>query len=158
MDVGPEGVPPEGLIKTPDNAQYFAALGSIEFGKSEDDSVGQYIGYAKLEWYVTVGREEEKAKRGGGVGLAKDDDELAAFKEKYRTKKFTPTTFQPGEVVEGFIGLDGGSTSPTAVLMSKDHTRRILAKTYQLSKGNPIEDTVEVRGAPMRADLSPPRG
>jgi predicted CoA-substrate-specific enzyme activase len=140
----PEGVPPEDLIKTPDNAQYFAALGSIEFGKSEDDNVGQYIGYAKLEWYVTVGREEEKTKRGGGVGLAKDDDELAAFKEKYRTKKFTPTTFQPGEVIEGFIGIDGGSTSTKAVLMSKDHKRRILAKTYQLSKGNPIEDTVEV--------------
>src|SRR5262245_39057041 len=30
----PEGVPPEDLIRTPDNAQYFAALGSIEFGKS----------------------------------------------------------------------------------------------------------------------------
>src|SRR3954469_18514164 len=140
----PEGIPPADLIKTPDNAQYFAALGSIEFGKSEDDNVGQYIGFAKLEWYVTTGREEEKAKRGGGVGLAKDDDELAAFKEKYRTKKFTPTTFQPGEVVEGFIGIDGGSTSTKAVLMSKDHKRRILAKTYQLSKGNPIEDTVEV--------------
>src|SRR4051812_4026987 len=121
----PEGIPPEDLIKTPDNAQYFAALGSIEFGKSEDDNVGQYIGFAKLEWYVTTGREEEKAKRGGGVGLAKDDDELAAFKEKYRTKKFTPTTFQPGEEVEGFIGIDGGSTSTKAVLISKDHKRRI---------------------------------
>src|SRR3954462_7570792 len=140
----PEGVPPEDLIKTPDNAQYFAAIGSVEFGKSEDDEVGQYVGYAGLEWYVNIGREEEKAKRGGGVGLAKDDDELAAFKEKYRTKKFTPTPFQPGEVVEGFIGIDGGSTSTKAVLMSKDHKRRILAKTYQLSKGNPIEDTVEV--------------
>src|SRR6478672_8921081 len=92
----PEGIPPEDLIKTPDNAQYFAALGSIEFGKTEEDEVGRYLGYAQLEWYVNVGREEEKQKRGGGVGLAKDDDELAAFKEKYRTKKFTPVTSQPG--------------------------------------------------------------
>ncbi len=30
----PEGVPPEDLIKTPDNAQYFAAIGSVEFGKT----------------------------------------------------------------------------------------------------------------------------
>ncbi len=74
----PEGVPPEDLIKTPDNAQYFAAIGSVEFGKTEDDDVGQYIGYEKLEWYVKVGREEEKAKRGGTGGLAKDDDDLAA--------------------------------------------------------------------------------
>ena len=40
----PEGVPPEDLIKTPDNAQYFAAIGSVEYGKTEDDEVGQYIG------------------------------------------------------------------------------------------------------------------
>jgi activator of 2-hydroxyglutaryl-CoA dehydratase/predicted nucleotide-binding protein (sugar kinase/HSP70/actin superfamily) len=140
----PEGVPPEDLIKTPDNAQYFAAIGSVEFGKSEDDEIGQYTGYEKLEWYVTVGREQEKAKKGGIGGLAKDAAELAAFKQKYRTKKFTPVTFKPGDVVEGFVGLDGGSTSTKAVLLSKDHKRRILAKTYQLSKGNPIEDTIEV--------------
>src|SRR5512142_2753811 len=95
----PEGVPPEDLIKTPDNAQYFAAIGSIEFGKTEDENVGLYIGWEKLEWYVTIGRDEEKQKRGGGVGLAKDDAELAAFKEKYKHKKFIPTTFQPGDVV-----------------------------------------------------------
>ena len=106
----PEGVAPEALIKTPDNAQYFAAIGSVEFGKSEDDEIGQYIGYEKLEWYVTVGREQEKAKKGGTGGLAKDDAELSAFKQKYRTKKFTPVTFKPGDVVEGFVGLDGGST------------------------------------------------
>src|SRR5579859_2035853 len=114
----PEGVPPEDLIKTPDNAQYFAAIGSVEFGKSEDDNVGQYVGWDKLEWYVTTGREEEKSKRGGTGGLAKDEAELAAFKQKYRTKKFIPTTFQSGDVVEGFIGIDGGSTSTKAVLIS----------------------------------------
>ena len=78
------------------------------------------------------------------MGLTKDEADLAAFKEKYRTKKFVPQEFHKGEVIEGFIGIDGGSTSTKAVLMSKDHKRRILAKTYQLSKGNPIEDTVEV--------------
>ncbi|MGD0500416.1 MAG: BadF/BadG/BcrA/BcrD ATPase family protein [Bryobacteraceae bacterium] len=140
----PEGVAPEDLIKTPDNAQYFAAIGAVEFGKSEDGDVGQYTGWEKLEWYVTIGREEEKSKRGGTGGLAKDEAELAAFKTKYRTKKFTPAAFQPGEVVEGFVGLDGGSTSTKAVFLSKDKKRSILAKTYQLSKGNPIEDTVEV--------------
>jgi activator of 2-hydroxyglutaryl-CoA dehydratase/predicted nucleotide-binding protein (sugar kinase/HSP70/actin superfamily) len=140
----PEGVPPEDLVKTPDNAQYFAAIGSVEFGKSEDDNVGQYLGWDKLAWYVDIGRDEEKSKRGATGGLAKDDADLDAFKLKYRHKKFVPTTFQPGEVVEGFVGIDGGSTSTKAVLISKDDKRRILAKTYQLSKGNPIEDTIEV--------------
>ncbi len=46
----------------PDNAQYFAALGSVEFGKDEDDAVGVYRGIEKLEWYINVGRLEEKAE------------------------------------------------------------------------------------------------
>ena len=70
--------------------------------------------------------------------------------------------------IAGFIGIDGGSTSTKAVLMSKDHKRRILAKTYQLSKGNPIQDTIdlfenlrdqhllrEARDAAVHADIDP---
>ncbi len=96
----PEGVPPEDLIQTPDNAQYFAAIGSVEFGKTEDDSVGQYLGCEKLEWYVNVGREEEKSKRGGTGGLAKDDADLARFK----------TQVPPQEVRAGHVpaGRNGG--------------------------------------------------
>ncbi|MBX5493819.1 MAG: CoA activase [Bryobacteraceae bacterium] len=140
----PPGIPPEDLIKTPENAQYFAAIGAIEFGKTEEEGVGQYTGWEKLQWYIEVGREEEKRKKGGSGGLAKSAEELEAFKAKYRHKKFIPATFQPGEVVEGFIGIDGGSTSTKAVLLSKDKDRRVLAKAYQLSKGNPIEDTMEI--------------
>ncbi len=138
----PEGVDPEELIKTPDNAQYFACIGAVEFGKQEDPGIGVYQGYEKLEWYITEGRAQEKAKKGGAQALAKDDVELAAFKERYKKKPFTPAKFESGQVVEGFIGLDGGSTSTKAVLVDKD--RNVLCKTYQLSKGNPIEDTQEV--------------
>src|SRR5205807_237470 len=109
------------LIKTPDNAQYFAAIGSVEYGKTEDEGIGQYLGYAKLDWYVNIGRDEEKSKRGATGGLAKDEADLTAFKEKYRTKKFVASKFGPGDVVEGFVGIDGGSTSTKAVLISKDH-------------------------------------
>src|SRR5437016_13219581 len=38
----PDGVDPASLIFVPENAQYFAALGSIEFGKDEDEAVGVY--------------------------------------------------------------------------------------------------------------------
>ncbi|HEV8481931.1 MAG TPA: BadF/BadG/BcrA/BcrD ATPase family protein [Blastocatellia bacterium] len=137
----PEGVDPQDLIKVPKNAQYFAALGAVEFGKSEDDNVGVYRGFADLEYYINYGRLEEKQKA-GGKGLSEDKDELKEFKERYKGKKFIPATFSPGQVVEGFIGLDGGSTSTKAVLLDKE--RNVLVKTYQLSKGNPIEDTKEV--------------
>jgi predicted CoA-substrate-specific enzyme activase len=137
----PECDDPKDLIKVPQNAQYFAALGAVEFGKSEEDNVGVYRGYAELEHYINYGRLEEK-KKAGGKGLADDENDLAAFKERYKHKKFIPAIFEPGQVVEGFIGLDGGSTSTKAALLDKN--RNVLVKTYQLSKGNPIEDTKEV--------------
>src|SRR5438105_12553788 len=61
----PEGSKPEDLIKVPGNAQYFAALGAVEFGKDEDDDVGRYSGTGTLVHYIEYGRQEEKAKSGG---------------------------------------------------------------------------------------------
>ncbi len=137
----PEGVDPSDLIKVPQNAQYFAALGAVEFGRQEDPDVGKYKGTKDLEYYINFGRSEEKKKK-GAQGLSKGTEELEAFKERYKRKPFVAATFKPGEVIEGFIGIDGGSTSTKAVLMDKN--RELLAKTYQLSKGNPIEDTIEM--------------
>src|SRR6266566_4184955 len=137
----PAGAKPEDLIKVPQNAQYFAALGSIEFGKGEDDCVGCYQGYEKLIHYIEFGRQEEKAKS-GGKGLVAAPSELEEFKDKYRRKKFVPATFQKNSTVAGFVGIDGGSTSTKAVLL--DENGDILCKTYQLSNGNPIQDTIDM--------------
>ncbi|HEX3230172.1 MAG TPA: BadF/BadG/BcrA/BcrD ATPase family protein, partial [Pyrinomonadaceae bacterium] len=137
----PEGVDPRELINVPDNAQYFAAIGAVEFGKQEEENVGVYRGYNDLEYYITNGRLEEK-KSAGGKGLSNDEEELRDFKERYKGKRFSPSQFAPGQTVDAFIGLDGGSTSTKAVLIDKD--RNVLVKTYQLSKGNPIEDTTDV--------------
>jgi predicted CoA-substrate-specific enzyme activase len=141
--------PLEELICVPDNAQYFACLGACEFGKDEEPEIGVYAGYEQLEHYILVGREEEKAAKkaalGGSGGLYKNEDELEAFRARFaKKKKFEPAKFQPGQVVEGFLGIDGGSTSTKAVLMDKD--KQLLVKAYQLSKGNPIEDTIEIIG------------
>jgi predicted CoA-substrate-specific enzyme activase len=137
----PDGLKPNDLIKVPQNAQYFAALGAIEFGRSEDDCIGCYRGYAELVRYIEFGRQEEKAKA-GGKGLVSDSAELATFRESYRRKAFTPVTLQKGSTVGGFIGIDGGSTSTKAVLL--DEKGDILCKSYQLSNGNPIQDTIEM--------------
>ena len=137
----PEGETPESLIKTPHNAQYFAALGAIEFGKDEEDSVGRYKGASALEQYINVGRLEEKAAS-GGRGLSTSAEELERFKQQYAPKRFTPATFTPGEAVQAFVGIDGGSTSTKGVLLSTDGD--VLCKAYQLSKGNPIQDTIDI--------------
>src|SRR5213080_175422 len=137
----PEGVDPKDLIKVPENAQYFAALGCVRYGIDEDADIGIYKGYEKLEWYINRGRLEEKKKR-GGTELYKTEDELGDFKERYQPKKFAPRQFKPGEHVKAFMGIDGGSTSTKAVLLSEEG--EVMVKCYQLSKGNPLEDTMEM--------------
>jgi len=137
----PDGATPEDLIKVPENAQYFAAFGSVEFGKDEEPEVGRYSGTEKLAWYINYGRAEEKAAS-GGKGLVTSSDELEEFRTTYKRKKFTPAEFMPGQTVSGFVGVDGGSTSTKAVLLGK--SGEILCKAYQLSNGNPIQDTIEM--------------
>ncbi len=137
----PEGKDPQELITVPNNAQYFAALGCVRFAMDEDPSLGIYAGREKLEWYINVGRTEEKKKKGGS-GLYKTEDELAAFKERYKPKKFVARHFHPGDQVRAFMGIDGGSTSTKAVLVNEDG--EVMVKCYQLSKGNPLEDTMEM--------------
>src|SRR5215470_8080646 len=137
----PDGAKPDELIKVPQNAQYFAALGAVEFGRSEDDCIGCYAGYERLIHYIDYGRQEEKAKS-GGKGLVEEPGELDIFKDAYKPKKFTPVVFQKGSTVAGFIGIDGGSTSTKAVLLDENGT--ILCKSYQLSNGNPIQDTIDM--------------
>jgi activator of 2-hydroxyglutaryl-CoA dehydratase/predicted nucleotide-binding protein (sugar kinase/HSP70/actin superfamily) len=137
----PDGEAPESLIKVPENAQYFAALGAVQFGRDEEGCVGRYRGTAALENYISVGREAEKAAS-GGRGLSFSDDELRVFQDAYKPKAFVPATFRAGDVVRGFVGVDGGSTSTKAVLLSQEGD--ILCKVYQLSKGNPIQDTIDM--------------
>ncbi len=137
----PDGAKPEDLIKVPQNAQYFAALGAVEFGRAEEDCIGCYRGYENLVHYIDFGRQEEKAKS-GGKALIDNRDEFDIFKEAYRPKKFIPAVFQKNSTVAGFIGIDGGSTSTKAVLL--DERGDILCKSYQLSNGNPIQDTIEM--------------
>src|SRR5262245_65863660 len=96
----PQGVDPKDLIKVPQNAQYFAAIGAVEFGKSEDENVGVYRGYADLDHYINVGRLEEK-KKAGGKGLSNGPADLDAFNERYRCKKIILATLSTGQVHDG---------------------------------------------------------
>src|SRR5919199_3612631 len=140
----PPGVPVEDLIIVPENAQYFAALGAIEFAKVEiqdDPNLGVYQGCEALRWYIEVGRNEEKSKR-GSAGLWKSREELEAFKERYKKEHWEAPRLEPGTNVRAFIGIDGGSTSTKGVLLDMD--RNVIAKAYQLSRGNPIEDTMDI--------------
>ncbi|ALS28696.1 CoA activase [Paenibacillus sp. 32O-W] len=137
----PEDMPIEQLIFVPDNSQYYAAYGAVLYGMHEPADVGIYSGLEGLKEFIAHGR---KAKLGEKAGppLVASETELDEFRREYRIPRFTPASFAPGQKVRAAIGLDGGSTSSKAVLVDEQGT--ILLKEYQLSKGNPLEDTKEM--------------
>ncbi len=137
----PEGVDPADLVIVPENAQYYAAIGSVLYGKSEDPDVGVYKGSKELEAFIEVGRTQMR-ESSGDVGLCRTPEELEEFKKLFAKTPWEPAKFSEGDVVEAFMGIDGGSTSTKAVLMNKEG--ELLATAYQLSKGNPLEDTQDI--------------
>jgi predicted nucleotide-binding protein (sugar kinase/HSP70/actin superfamily)/activator of 2-hydroxyglutaryl-CoA dehydratase len=114
----------------------------VLYGMHEEESVGVLNGLEGLREYMTNGR---KARLGETAGppLSKTELELEEFRELYRIPKFIPHTFTEGQTVRAVVGMDGGSTSSKAVLVDYE-SGQILAKAYQLSKGNPIQDTKEL--------------
>ncbi|MCW5827728.1 MAG: CoA activase [Deltaproteobacteria bacterium] len=129
------------LILVPKNADLYAAFGSVLYGLHEPEEVGRYAGIEGLKEFIRNGR---KAKLGEAAGppLIVEDRELENFREQYKIPRFQPAAFEPGTHVRAVIGLDGGSTSSKCVLVDESGT--ILKKEYQLSKGNPIQDTKEM--------------
>ena len=137
----PKDVPIEELIFVPKNAEYYAAFGAACFGLGEPADVGIYGGKEGLFEYMTNGRKARLGESAGGP-LAKSQTEIDEFTVAYTIPKFKPIALEKGSVLRAVIGLDGGSTSSKAVLVDED--QRIIAKAYQLSKGNPIADTKEL--------------
>ncbi len=140
----PPGVSVEELIIVPENAQYFAAIGAVEFARTEVQDhphLGVYQGPDQLRWYLEVGRIEEKKER-GSTGLWRTPGELEEFLGRYRQEPWQPARFAPGTTVQAFLGLDGGSTSTKGVLLDPD--KKVIARAYQLSRGNPIEDMMDI--------------
>jgi activator of 2-hydroxyglutaryl-CoA dehydratase/predicted nucleotide-binding protein (sugar kinase/HSP70/actin superfamily) len=137
----PDGVPAEDLIRCPPNAQFYAALGLVEYARTEAEEVGVYAGRSELIRYLEHGRVVEKAQS-GSRGLVSSQAELDRFLLQYRPKTFYPATFAEREHVCAVLGLDAGSTSTKAVLVRPNG--ELLVKSYRLSGGNPIEDTIDV--------------
>ncbi len=129
------------LVFVPDNAQYYAAFGACVYGLGESSTTGRYKGLSALRDYMTNGRKARLAET-AGPPLVETSEEADAFCELYRIPKFTPMKLERGQHLRGVIGIDGGSTSSKAVLI--DENKEIVCKAYQLSKGNPIQDTKEL--------------
>ena len=140
----PRHLPIEDLIIVPEKAEYYAAYGAALYGLHEPTYQASYPGTEQLQRFIEGGREQQLQDK-VGKPLVREAEELAAFKAQYSIPPFESARFQSGEVVRGYIGLDGGSTSSKCVLI--DDNRDILLKEYVLSKGNPIRDMKEMLAA-----------
>ncbi len=134
----PEGARAEDVIVTPPLAEYYGALGGVEFARREREAV-EYVGPDHLAEALARGHQET---RRGAPAVGASGMDLAEFRKTYERPPWQPPRLAPGEQVRGFIGLDAGSTSTKAVLL--DEAGRVLAKAYELSRGNPIEDAIEM--------------
>jgi predicted CoA-substrate-specific enzyme activase len=136
----PEGAPPEELVVVPPMAEYFAAIGAIEFGVAESEGIVQYLGTQALESYIHT-TESSHGQASGTRGLCANQMELENFYKAYSQPASIDSAFR--EIESGvFIGLDGGSTSTKAVALSTHG--EVLATTYKLSQADPIADAVSV--------------
>ncbi len=130
----------ETLITVPPHAEFFAAIGAIEFGAAETEGAVQYQGTRALEQYIHASESSSELKAGSGP-LCANTAELESFRKRYsRRDSPTPLLVQP--TVEVFLGLDGGSTSTKAVALSPQG--EVLASSYRLSQADPITDAVAV--------------
>jgi len=144
------GLPLEDAVFVPPMAELYGAIGAIEWGRGEPADVGQYAGLSTLTDYLRNGRRSEK-QRSAARALVTSVDELDEFRARYERRPWVAPSFGSGERIRAFIGVDGGSTSTKAVLLSPEG--EVLGKAYQLSRGNPIQDTVEMISA-LRAPLA----
>ncbi len=128
----------DALINVPENAQYYAALGAVIFGEGEANNDQPFTGLIKLKTLVDTGGMTDNDNN--DTPLVNSVQELQAFKAKYTIKPFVPPVLS--QKTTCFLGIDGGSTSSKAVLC--DEKGEMLLKVYRLSKGNPIEDTLEL--------------
>ena len=133
----------------PEGADLYAAFGAAAYGIAEGGSDGRFTGLEKLRDFIANGRRAKLGEQ-AGPPLSATRTETDEFCETYRIPKFAPPALEAGStVVRAVIGLDGGSTSSKAVLVREDG--EIVAKAYQLSKGNPIQDTIDLLGRLKRS-------
>ena len=73
---------PDELILVPEHAQYFAAIGAIEYGRTEPAEVGEYFGSAALERAIHAAAGTQTGNS-GTAGLAGSEAELREFLQQY---------------------------------------------------------------------------
>ena len=141
---------PASLVYVPEDAQYFAAYGTLVHAERNPGSE-TFKGLDALDDYIAHGREHAQRTKVAGP-LSASDEELRRFREEYAVPDFRPKVLRPGQRFDAYLGIDGGSTTTKGVLL--DASLDVAFTAYRLSDGNPIDDTrriIEELHAQVRA-------
>jgi len=136
----PENTSAEDLVIVPPMAEYFAAMGAVEFGASDTAEVKNYLGTRPLELAIRKS-EALRLERTEARGLYASSAELEDFRRVYCAPE-EPLPVVHRTVDEVYIGLDGGSTSTKAVALSR--YGKVVAESYRISQSDPVTDAVAV--------------
>ena len=159
----PEGRGPDTLVVVPEHAVLFAALGAVECGRDHLRANPDFAAYRGTEALRSRIRRQASGVRSQKPGVRSQGSEceqllthdscflapisVSGFKALVKPNGWKPKRRAAGSVIDVYLGLDGGSTSTKAVLLDLD--KEVVAKAYQLSQGNPIEDAKQVLAALM---------
>jgi activator of 2-hydroxyglutaryl-CoA dehydratase len=88
----PDGTTAEELIKVPENAQYFAALGSVGFGKEEEPAIGRYQVRTSLSTTSTLAGQKRRQPLAATVSSRKMPNSLP-LSPPTRRRSSTPQSF-----------------------------------------------------------------
>lgn len=141
LDFSSDGTVEE-LICVPKNSEFYAAKGCVLFSIEEQINTPKYLGTDPLRTHINSDRREQMGDN-VGPALINSESELSEFKKDFNIPRFEPS-FGDSNIVEGYIGIDGGSTSSKCVLIDPNNAKKVLMKEYILSKGNPIVDIKEM--------------
>ncbi len=148
---------PTDLVRVPEEALYYAAIGCIQTVAEGDGRAPLYRGTRELARWIADRSKAHKREK-GAFALWRTADELAAFTRRYARAARPPACGVAGGSRDGLvIGCDFGSTTAKAVCMSPDG--EMLESVYALSRGNPLEDAralfasirERTQAAPVRA-------
>jgi activator of 2-hydroxyglutaryl-CoA dehydratase/predicted nucleotide-binding protein (sugar kinase/HSP70/actin superfamily) len=146
----PGSASPEELIVCPENAEFFAAMGAVFYGHQELEATGRHQApvhedcrLEQLQRFVEQGRSAQLSLSGRTrPPLVKNEQEKRAFLDHYAVPEFRPYRPKAGETLSAYLGIDGGSTSTKAALLSPEG--ELLHSAYALSAGNPLQDTQKI--------------
>lgn len=124
---------------TPENAQYYAALGTaylaMEDTGREFESLGGILG--RLRELQPDDALDKNMLR----PLFRDEQELMRFRERHE-KAAAPKADLLSCRGEAYLGIDGGSTTTKAVLI--DTKGALLYSCYESNKGEPVDICVKI--------------